>query len=810
MASIAECCLHFKSFCTAMLLSHIKRLCIILPSLIAATPQDTDPTSSIPTSLPATLQHAVPACAQPCLRASLFEQFPLVCTSPININCLCSRYSLGGSSLGEVALGCIYASCPTVDSQAASAYNICLGQKDAVKPTKTALTVTAGSFTRSRLMTTSRSVVTTRPTPTVSSLSRTRSSSFGTVVVDSVSFTPSATSSATSSPSFTPQAVAPATTPEAPRTMKPAQIAGLSVAAAATFIVAIGLMALSVFFRKRRERRQMMTGDEKRLQGSPPPTFPSRLSRDYSTYHSPRIPPRTFPLQSVPKPQALKPYSNRYLQQANPNTAVYAVRPDSGQPKHDKEDFSSVHPLLRPGAAQLGNSSSSALPLDQIGLAISAEGPGKSATTTTFPQPPRKAAVRQQAPESVRPPVYSFERPDSTLTQDTVFEEDVLPARRRSSKLLPTPQIPVPPIRTFQPSRPAQTFNPDSRPTPKVSNRQQAPQQPGLSLNIPIRHSRSQPKPLVPAEAASRKAPPSLAPPIRILSVSERSKSRSTSTSISDSVNEGDIPDYYFTAHKTLPTNVERTKSPARVVRPQESPKLVSIRPKGSASTVSRATSRASTNVRDSISSQTSFETVNSNDPTPEDDDDDKQLSDENRLSPVAESPISNLRYPKVPRASNQLVPRSPKSPQSQRSQGSPRMLPEPSALLVKRRGEKEALNLESRLHMGSPNRTEVRNHMKNYRKHIRSNSVEAWSQESRDRASDRQTRVQSGQWPKSPAMYDADTVQPLNIRSRQQQQQQPPPDMNALKSPLWVPRLTPTRQGEDLFISVTYSKPAK
>jgi hypothetical protein len=81
--------------------------------------------------------------------------------------------------------------------------------------------------------------------------------------------------------------------------------------------------------------------------------------------------------------------------------------------------------------------------------------------------------------------------------------------------------------------------------------------------------------------------------------------------------------------------------------------------------------------------------------------------------------------------------------------------------------------------------------------------------------------------------MYDVDMVEPLRIRSRQQhpQQQQPQqqhhqhhhqhqrqwvpepepertPQMEAMKSPGWVPNLTPKRHGDDLFLSVTYSKP--
>ncbi|TID19130.1 hypothetical protein E6O75_ATG06251 [Venturia nashicola] len=58
----------------------------------------------------------------------------------------------------------------------------------------------------------------------------------------------------------------------------------------------------------------------------------------------------------------------------------------------------------------------------------------------------------------------------------------------------------------------------------------------------------------------------------------------------------------------------------------------------------------------DSQASYTSFESMGSDeDPTPPQEED-------KRLSPVHESPVSYLRYPKVPRASNQIVPRTPPS----------------------------------------------------------------------------------------------------------------------------------------------------
>ncbi|KAF2873592.1 hypothetical protein BDV95DRAFT_347966 [Massariosphaeria phaeospora] len=794
-----------------MLLSHTKRLCTILPSLIAATPQNTELVSSTQTILPVTLERAVPACAQPCLRTSLLRRFPTACTDQANLSCLCSRYSIDGESLGEVALGCIYAACPTVDSTAPSAYGVCLGERGAVSPTKTALTVVVTSSTRSiimasssvRIVTTSTSLSTLASTlpPSITSTSRPSSQPLpipsDTVVADSVSITPSATSIST-----TPAVNATGIDNPGPKPMSPAQIAGLSVAAAATFIIAIGLMALSVFLRRRREQNEEVDILEKRTQSSSPGSYSPRFSQFFPQNSTQQTPPKQFPLLATTPYESRvisearsrkKPYSNTLLKEVNPGSAIDMMHLNDNR---QSQDPSLTHPLLR-GAAN--NPSTSSVPLDQIGLALSAEASGNAAVPTQASQAHRKSATRQSK-SSFRRTMDLSQRPTSVLTQNTVFEEDTMPERRRSSKLLPTPPIPIPPIRSFQPSRSPPAAQP--RPQLKWANaRQQVPQQPELFLDIPVRHSRTLPKVFMPAGTAEL---PQLGRLARTLAPNVKSNTTSNATSASELSNTEDIPDYYFTAHQDpSPLYVTPKASPSRVVRSRELPRVINVRSKASSSNLSRTTSRASTTARDSISSQTSFETVDANDPTPDDDDDEKQLSDDNKLSPVAESPISFLRYPKVPRASNQLVPRSPRSPQSRDSQGSPARLLKPSALLVKRRGETETLQLEDQFHMGHSAKPDLRNHMRDNRRHLRSTSVEAWAP---DQSGGRAGRVQSGQFPKSPAMYDAAVLRPLTIRSKHQLE--PPIEMGALKSPAWVPRLTPTRQGDDLLISVTYSKP--
>ncbi|KAF2736090.1 hypothetical protein EJ04DRAFT_511362 [Polyplosphaeria fusca] len=814
-----------------MLLSHIKRLCTLLPTLIAATPQ---PTSA---SLPSALVRAVPACAQPCIKSALFNTFPLACTAQPDLHCLCSSYNIGGESLGEVALGCVYASCSTIDSGAVTAYNVCLGQKDAVMPTQSVLTVSPASTITSRRKTSSHSTVssTSRTTSRTSAFTSTSLAGTGvstksettptnSVIIDSISTTTSTlrepSSSAVPLPASTPNA----STAQAPPTMKPAQIAGLSVAAAATFILAIGLMVLSVCLRKRRERKSEveMTPEEKAAHSPPPRNFSTRLSRQFIGKSVQPSPSRNnFAFDPRPPLQRggvkLAPAPSFNLNTSNPRIRVLRtvpVRPSS-------PDHSSIHPALRPGAGYTNNSGSSSVPSEQIGLAITAELPGSSVPTIRLPRPLRSSSreLKEDRVKSLLSPTDAYRRPDSVLTQDTVFEEDIPSQRRRSSKLLPTPPVPIPPIRTFQHSRPAPAHMLGTQPRMQYPTRQQSLQESGLSLDIPVRHSRSQPMQIAASQVRLRRSPTSTVAsnsfgdpgsPVRTSSAYDQHKSFSTSASTLEP-RHGDIPDYYFMTHKSPPKSPPRYQepkaSPSRIVRPKESPKVVGVKTKPSPSTVSRATSRASTNIRDSVSSQTSFETVDANDPTPEDDDDDKQLED-SRLSPVAESPISNLRYPKVPRSSNQLVPRSPRSPASQHSNRSPVGAPDASPLRMKRRGEPAAVNLERQFAMrerGSPSKEDLRTHMHAFRQHMRSTSVEsAWNPT--PTSSNGHARAQSGQWPKSPAMYETDFVRPLNIRAKSGLQP-PEVDVEGLKSPLWVPRLTPRKEGDDLFISVSYSK---
>ena len=109
-------------------------------------------------------------------------------------------------------------------------------------------------------------------------------------------------------------------------------------------------------------------------------------------------------------------------------------------------------------------------------------------------------------------------------------------------------------------------------------------------------------------------------------------------------------------------------------------------------------------------------------------------------------------------------------------------------------------------------------------RAHVRSNSSESWSTTPRSKT-ERKSCTQSGIWSQSPAMYDEPAmtmIAPLKVkkgsdgmslsarRKRDEMQEinvgrdiDHDAEMNGLKSPVWVPRLTPSRKGDDMFLSV-------
>lgn len=135
------------------------------------------------------------------------------------------------------------------------------------------------------------------------------------------------------------------------------------------------------------------------------------------------------------------------------------------------------------------------------------------------------------------------------------------------------------------------------------------------------------------------------------------------------------------------------------------------------------------------------------------------------------------------------------------------RPLPEPSSLLVKRRGEREAVNLESKLVLKDPFTTPTRRQLRAFEQRNVSAASELRDAGKRINSWEHTPRSKIDAYG-SPAItvHEADRPRPLSIVKKRDSvgvQGGDVGEMVGLKSPVWIPHLTPTRKGDDLFISV-------
>ncbi|KAH0263390.1 hypothetical protein KCU91_g12761, partial [Aureobasidium melanogenum] len=277
-------------------------------------------------------------------------------------------------------------------------------------------------------------------------------------------------------------------------------------------------------------------------------------------------------------------------------------------------------------------------------------------------------------------------RPDSAATRWTVFEED-------SKTPTHKPVLPNPP------AVPKAIFLSPIHPPPGPSFADQYTTSPeemaksGLMLQIPRKPVRSDDSPLPNGISLNTGA------------------SRNDHLSMPPSSAASYLPAYYTSSDSRTPVAPRWSPNDhERFSQPHFAP--LPLMPRG---------------VRSSWASATTFESVDPDETTPENEAD-KQLS-----------PVS---YPKVPRPSNQAIPRSPPSATSSRK----------VTLAAKRRGEDLSLDLGR----GSP-------------------------------------ITQIMEAPETPLR---------NYSRRNQKKNKQTPQME-LKSPLWEPKLTPSRRGDDLYLSV-------
>ncbi|KAF2725855.1 hypothetical protein K431DRAFT_280582 [Polychaeton citri CBS 116435] len=566
-------------------------------------------------SLPSQVQAKVPQCANSCLTSYVAQGYS--CDSA-DFSCLCSAYSNQGYTLGELAYVCLDTSCPGyTDTEAHSLYDICNDQTKAVEPTKSPLTVPSSSPV------VPTSIVSATGTPSTSTIPP---NSYPSDLSSTTNLQSSVTQTSMSSSRNTPTATASQTTAivaavtaagtDKATSLSSGQAVGISLAA----FGGIGLIIGGIFFLAWWRRRRIWKADykEKRHSYDFVDDAPPRFSPFNYGYNDPRGPLGGFHCPRV----ELDNERRRTQWPTNINKPL---------PVLEREDVSSIRTGARSVTPGSPNSIDSQRTVSQL-----------------LPDRPSRT-----------PPMPAFQsasRPPSVYTQATVFEEEEAKSPQASGGSIPP--MPMPPKSVLKAwSNTAVSANP--RKTQQDSASSPLPM--SLTLQIPRQAPRQERIPSPTTFTVAPVAQPPNAPNpessgsgigIAVGSRPASAKSRAFSNHSDFPPKSGAslIPDYYTSMESGTPgLSQPRSTSFASNDADVEAPKLF-------ASPAQLA--------RRSTSSNTTFESNDIDEATPPE-------NEEARLSPVVESggsPISGIKYPKVPRSSNQAVPRSPPPQPSPRS----------------------------------------------------------------------------------------------------------------------------------------------
>ncbi|KAK8241913.1 hypothetical protein HDK77DRAFT_446034 [Phyllosticta capitalensis] len=682
-----------------MLLGLSQRLLILLPSLAHAFPRASSSALATSTSFPSYLQAQVPDCAQPCLQTILREEYPSTCSSAGDIACYCTQYSSSGLTLGEAAYECAVASCSS--SKYSSSYSICDGIAAAVPATHTVLTFTA-PITRTASGSTKTGSLTT-PTATHNSTTHSTSTPAANSTAHASASTSKQTPSSTSARASS--TTVPLTTATAAGSNSTASYGkdGLSNSAVAGITVGgvagAALLVAAVFFVAWLRKRHRQKNDdvlEKRDRDIWSVTPPADQDPDHLE------PSDLAALGSLPR---------------DPN-----ARPGPPADARDPRSGGGVGVSLPQATVDRGwtiRLRTPSPPAEQIGLAITQD---PVAVDAALVSPARTRTVSQLLPDKPEPAhcpnghgaeAGQMVQPSAAVvavrpqlyreSSQTVFEEDSGRQWRRESA-------------PYSGHPPPNAYSRASYQHPQYAeNYVQSPedlQAPSLPLAPPApaygRNTWPSPPPL-PSPLRIQRPPPAMAmttdrpvldpstshPANPYVHVTQASSSCGTTT-ISSCGSVSQHPTQYTTSPSSM------TKTPPEHYTPhvpaQSTIRPVTQWPEGASPPPPQAptTARMPTSPqflqhspsryqaparkpvparrkRSSTASFTSIESASPNDPSPTDDavSAAKQLTPPESHLPVVRtpptaashfphdvSPISDLRYPKVPRSSSQAVPR--------------------------------------------------------------------------------------------------------------------------------------------------------
>lgn len=753
-----------------------------------------DANSSATASLPPEIQSTVPWCAASCLLGYIDQEYS--CQPPDSLSCLCSQYSSDGYTLGEFAYGCLRMSCSDAPTDVqVSLYNICSSEPIAAVPTHSTVTLPSYTIATAPAQSTPSGVVAITSASSNNQLSSATSSSRPSTSASSSSVTtsgPSAAAVAAAAGQTTTPGPSPSVSPAAHSTdLTAAQATGISIGAMGVIVLAIGLIFLIAYLRRRRIRQH----EVKPKHGSY--DFIDDAPR-YSPFRHGSADPRG-PLGGFAKPRV-----ELANEKSLPAWYGHGPVPFPGglePPMRDKGRLYSpdTHSSFTP---QSRRSNGSMRTVSQL-----------------LPEKPGVLPPPQQPP---RPPQPQSKKSLTPASPATVFEEDPLSPELGGRMSHGLPPAPLRIVHRGKPTGPQFASNQIDPP--------KAMRHPPISLEIPSVAPRGG---RIPSPVAF--PPPPTSKDDGMFAANERTSTGSRVKSTQSSQPPGSANSYipnYYTSQDSRSPDVD---SPTPIDDDEQKRKTVP------ASIKVTKPSHPPLAVRSlSEGSDTSFESNEPEEPTP-------PVMDNRSLSPVAESPVSGIRYPKVPRPSNQAVSRlskpglSPRrlpdevsrsttpdrsipptrshTPRALETDGTRASAHSGSTLAAKRRGGGVAHDLEQGLHIqdSALSRNASRSASPDLHRHEHRHSRDPQSAPRRQsnelesplkgygRAVGRRRPPSyagnaygplSPDWRSSPA--GGRTAETPRIRGQEV----------VLKSPLWEPKLTPSRKGDDLYLNVSVGSP--
>lgn len=202
--------------------------------------------------LPPQLLSVLPECARACTSAALTKEFTTIPCSLDDLECLCSVYSEDGYTFGEQAFRCLYQKpCTTSDrTNADFIYRICSHIDITVPPTVS--TIVTATHDPTSAISLSRSSGQGRMIPGRINLLRRLSPQQS--IVPTTAQDLSAASSSVPALSILRAAD--------PTPLSEAQVAGIAIASIALVVLTVGMTGCFLFFRKRRQQVQQLKAKE--------------------------------------------------------------------------------------------------------------------------------------------------------------------------------------------------------------------------------------------------------------------------------------------------------------------------------------------------------------------------------------------------------------------------------------------------------------------------------------------------------------------------------------------------------------------